>query len=199
MDDSTIGERAGDGIQSAKLPAGSEGIWTFVFIDMAIFALIFFVYTGQRIQEYRTYEESHHSLNVVFGFANTLVLITSSYFVARAVQSARSRNAQKVSMYLTSATALGMTFCCVKVLEYAEKIESGIGVTTNSFFTFYFFITFLHLLHVLVGLLFISIFRKNAGKLQRDGKYVIGIENVALFWHFVDLLWVFIYSLLYLM
>ena len=198
MDDGTIDGQA-DEVLGAKLPAGSEGIWTFVFIDMVIFALIFFVYTSQRIQEYRTYEESHHSLNVIFGFANTLILITSSLFVARAVQSARLGNTSKVSVNLSSAIALGVAFCCVKVLEYAEKVTSGIGVATNSFFTFYFFITFLHLLHVLVGLLFMTIFRRNAGKLRGDSRYMVGLENVALFWHFVDLLWVFIYSLLYLL
>jgi len=199
VDDSTTDERAGDGAGGAKLPAGSEGIWTFVFIDMVIFALIFLVCTGQRIQEYRTYEVSHHSLNVVFGFVNTLILITSSLFIARAVQSARAFNASKASVNLTYTIALGVAFCGVKVVEYVGKMESGIGVTTNSFFTFYYFITFLHLLHVLVGLLFISIFRRNVGKLPREAQYVIGLENVALFWHFVDLLWVFIYSLLYLM
>lgn len=199
MDDSTIDERAGDGVRSTKLPAGSEGIWTFIFIDMVIFALIFFVYTGQRIQEYQTYEASHHSLNVIFGFANTLILITSSLFAARAVQSARACDATKVSANLNYAIALGVGFCYVKVLEYAGKIDAGIGVSTNSFFTFYYFITFLHLLHVLVGLLFMSIFRRNVGELGRDGQYITGLENVALFWHFVDLLWVFIYSLLYLL
>jgi nitric oxide reductase NorE protein len=199
VDDGTIDEHTNDGVRNTNFLAGSEGIWTFIFIDMVIFALIFFVYTCQRMQEYRLYEESHRSLNVILGFSNTLILLTSSLFVARAVQTARQKDAKKVSPYLTTAIVLGASFCGIKVVEYAEKTQAGIGVVTNSFFTFYFFVTFLHLLHVLVGLLFIGIFRRNAKNLGHDRQYLTGLENVALFWHFVDILWVFIYSLLYLM
>jgi nitric oxide reductase NorE protein len=188
-----------EGVQESKFPAGTEGIWTFIFIDMCIFALIFFVYTLQRIQEYPLYEASHANLNVVLGFINTIVLLTSSYFVARAVQAARDYDVAALSNRLAIALALGLGFCAIKAIEYTEKITSGIGIATNSFYTFYFLITFIHLMHVMAGLLFLVTFRKNRSALLRDRQYLPGLENAALFWHFVDLLWVFIYSLLYLL
>lgn len=192
-------EDEGGANPSSQLPTGTEGIWTFVFIDMVIFGLIFFVYTAQRIQQYALYNESHQQLSVVFGFANTLILVTSSLFMVYAVRAARRGHPAQVSSNLTVAIILGLVFCVSKGTEYYEKIDSGINVTTNSFFTFYFFITFLHLLHVIAGMTFMFAYKRNVGTVGRNPRYVTGLENVGHFWHFVDLLWVFIYSLLYLM
>ena len=194
-----IDEDEDDASPSTQFPTGTEGIWTFVFIDMVIFGLIFLVYSAQRIQQYQLYEESHQQLNVIFGFVNTLILVSSSLFMLKAVRSARLGNGRQVSSNLVMTLVLGLIFCASKITEYYEKIQSGLGVTTNSFFTFYFFITFLHLMHVLAGMTFIFAYKRNIKTLDRNPRYVTGLENVGHFWHFVDLLWVFIYSLLYLM
>jgi nitric oxide reductase NorE protein len=199
MEDSSVDEYGEDSKQSTKFGSGSEGIWTFVFIDMVVFALIFFVYTAQRIEQYQLYESSHRNLSVVFGFLYTLVLLTSSLFVVRAVQSARLGNPTSVSANLSVALGLGLAFCVSKGIEYYLKIDSGIEVTSNSFYTFYFFITFIHLLHAIAGMTFMYVFKRNGKNLFRSSQYITGLENVGVFWHFVDLLWVFIYSLLYLM
>jgi nitric oxide reductase NorE protein len=197
--DGDIAEDLADEPRAKAFPVGSEGIWTFVFIDMMVFLLIFFVFTTQRIDQYSLYQEAHHHLNVIFGFVNTVILLTSSLFVVRGVRAARAGFATRVASQLQLALGLGLLFFVSKVLEYYGKFTSGISIATSSFFTFYFFITFLHLLHLLGVMIFVIAYRRGARHGVADRRYVTGIENVGLFWHFVDLLWVFIFTLLYLM
>lgn len=184
----TVGERA----------PGTEGIWTFVFIDMLVFLLIFFVFMTERLGHYALYEASQPRLDVLFGFANALILLTSSWMVVEALRAARSRRPAQVSRRLAVAIALGLLFSANKILEYGLKIDGGISVTTNPFFTFYFFITFIHFLHVLAGMLFLLSFARSSRNCLGSEKYVVGLENVGLFWHYVDVLWIFIFPMLYL-
>ncbi|MGQ0620560.1 MAG: cytochrome c oxidase subunit 3 [Panacagrimonas sp.] len=177
---------------------GTEGIWTFVFIDMLVFLLIFFVFMTERLANFEQYKASQASLNAVFGFVNTLVLLTSSWMVVEAIHSAKLRQPTRVSLRLGFALGLGLLFCISKLVEYTLKIEGGISVTTNPFFTFYFFITFIHFLHVLAGMLFLLSFARSSRNCLGSDKYVTGLENVGLFWHYVDVLWIFIFPMLYL-
>ncbi|MCV7410630.1 hypothetical protein AWC05_20615 [Mycobacterium florentinum] len=197
--DGDIAEELADEPRAKTFPVGSEGIWTFVFIDMIVFLLIFFVFTTQRIDQYSLYRDAHHHLSVIFGFANTIILLTSSLFVVRGVRAARAGIATKVMSQLQFALGCGLLFFASKAIEYYGKFAAGIGIATSSFFTFYFFITFLHLLHLFGAVIFVIAYRRGARDGVMDPRYVTGVENVGLFWHFVDLLWVFIFTLLYLM
>jgi nitric oxide reductase NorE protein len=197
--DGELTEELADEPAARTFPVGSEGIWTFIFIDMMVFLLIFFVFTTQRIDQFALYEEQHRHLNVIFGFVNTLILLTSSYFVVRAVRAARAGYPDAVRGQFRYALAFGVLFFVSKTIEYYDKFASGFTITTSSFFTFYFFITFLHLLHLLGVMVFVIAYRRGAVAGAGDRRYVTGVENVGLFWHFVDLLWVFIFTLLYLM
>lgn len=184
-----------------KRLSGSEGIWTFVFIDMIIFAMIFFVFMVEKVRLPELYNASQEELNFIFGFVNALVLLTSSWMVVRAVRSSRKKIPQAVAYNLTFALLLGAIFVVSKILEYYTKIGAGIGIATNSFYSFYFFITFIHFLHVIAGLLFINSFRRRSESCTTStasANYVTGLENVGLYWHFVDALWIFIFPILYL-
>lgn len=181
----------------ARAP-GTEGIWTFVFIDMLVFLLIFFVFMAERHDHFELYKTSQLSLDAIFGFANTLILLTSSWLVVEAIESAKARSPSRVSKQLNLALLLGAVFLVNKVIEYHLKIEAGIGPTKNPFFTFYYFITFCHFLHVIAGMLYLSAFARGSTRCRDSEKYVTGLENVGLFWHYVDVLWIFIFPLLYL-
>lgn len=87
-------------------------------------------------------------------------------------------------------------FSINKLIEYSLKFDAGITPVTNPFFSFYFFITIVHFLHVLAGMIFLFAFRKDANACTSSDKYVIGLENVGLFWHYVTVLWIFIFPLL---
>lgn len=182
----------------AEGPPGTEGLWTFVFIDMMIFLLIFFVFMSERLSHYELYKASQAHLDAIFGFVNTLILLTSSWMVVEAIRSAKKRQPEKVSLRLNLALALGAAFSINKLIEYTLKIKGGIGITDNPFFTFYFFITFLHFLHVLGGMIFLLSFARSSQDCLRSERYQVRLENVGLFWHYVDVLWIFIFPTLYL-
>ncbi|MGC2032148.1 MAG: cytochrome c oxidase subunit 3 [Steroidobacteraceae bacterium] len=183
--------------QSSR-PPGTDGLWTFVFIDMVIFLMMFFSFMSERLRHVSLYAASQLRLNEIFGLANTLILLTSSWMVVAAIQAARHQKASRVRWFLGWAWLLGLAFSVDKIAEYYLKLSAGITPATNSFFSFYFFITLVHFLHVIAGMFFIGYCRSNARlRIGTDG-YVIGLENVGLFWHFVDVLWIFIFPLLYM-
>jgi nitric oxide reductase NorE protein len=182
----------------AERTPGTEGIWTFVFIDMLVFLLIFFVFMVERLDHFPLYKASQGHLNPVFGFINTLVLLTSSWLVVESIHSAKARQPRRVSLQLSLALLLGCAFAVNKIIEYSLKLKAGIGLVDNPFFTFYFFITFVHFLHILAGMLFLLAFARSSRRCVSSERYVVGLENVGLFWHYVDVLWIFIFPMLYL-
>lgn len=179
-------------------PPGTEGLWTFVFMDMIIFLLIFITFMGERLRHVELYRASQLRLDELFGLANTLILLTSSWAVVEAIHACRRHHGAGVRRCLGWAWLLGLVFCVDKLAEYVLKIHAGITPATNSFFSFYFFITVVHFLHVIAGMVFIGYVRSRAVSATGSAHYLTGLENVGLFWHFVDILWVFIFPLLYL-
>jgi len=182
---------------SDKSP-GTDGLWTFVFIDMMVFLMIFVTFMGERLRHVDIYTASQASLNQLFGFANTLILLTSSWFVVRAVDAAKASDAGKVRVNLGWAWLLGMVFALDKCVEYYIEIDRGVTPATNSFYSYYFFITAVHFAHVLIGMLFIGYCRGAARTRVGTPSYQTGLENVGLYWHMVDVLWIFIFPILYL-
>lgn len=187
----------GKSISSTTRMPGTEGIWTFVFIDMMVFLLIFLVFMLERLGNYDLYTQSQLQLSPAWGFVNTLILLTSSWMVFEAVQAAKRKDSIAVSRWLKAAFMLGGIFIVNKIIEYYLKIDAGIYVTTNSFFTFYFFITAIHFLHLIAGMIFLWVYSVSSRKLNISLKYTKQLENVGLFWHFVDALWIFIFPVLY--
>jgi nitric oxide reductase NorE protein len=179
-------------------PPGTDGLWTFVFMDMVIFLLMFFAFMAERRAHVQLYTASQLRLDVLFGFANTLILLTSSWRVVEAVNASRRHAAEHVSRNLGLALLLGLVFAVSKVTEYTLKIRAGVTPATNSFYSFYFFITVVHFLHVIAGMVCIAYCRRHAAAQAGTARYQTGLENVGLFWHFVDVLWIFIFPMLYL-
>jgi nitric oxide reductase NorE protein len=177
---------------------GTEGLWTFVFIDMTMFLLIFLTFMEDRLGKAGVYAASQLQLDEIFGLTNTLILLTSSWMMVEGVQAARAGATRGVRRYLGLTAALGLIFIVNKVVEYTLEVHAGITPATNSFFSYYYFITFVHLLHVVAGVGFIAYFRSLAAARTGSLAYQIQLENVGLFWHFVDVIWIFIFPLLYL-
>ena len=177
---------------------GTSGIWTFVFIDMVVFLFLFLVYVSERNRLAEIFLESQHTLSPVVGVLSTLALLTSSWFMAGAVQALRRADIQKVALALNLSLIFGALFMANKFFEYREKISDGFTPVTNGFFSFYFLITGIHFLHVAGGMVFISHCRAALSDEHAEGQYRKKLENVGTFWHFVDILWLFIFPLLYL-
>lgn len=177
---------------------GEEGMWVFIFGDMTVFAMLFGVYLYYRGKDPAEFNASQLQLNQTFGVVNTVVLLTSSLLVVTAVRAMR-RDARQLARWLIyGAIFCGFVFVINKAIEYGEKISHGLVPATNQFFMYFYVMTGLHLFHVAIGLALlwfvVTLTRKPAYE-AREQRYV---EGSACFWHMVDLLWIVIFPLLYL-
>ncbi|MEM7469216.1 MAG: cytochrome c oxidase subunit 3 [Pseudomonadota bacterium] len=186
-----------ENIESEHIP-GEFGVWIFVLGDMCIFALFFAVYLFYRTEDLPLFIESQQTLNQNFGAVNTLLLLFSSLFVALAVLDIREQQGKYATRLIGLAIACGLGFAAVKFFEYGEKLRAGIGITSNDFFMYYYIFTGIHFIHVLIGLvvLLLMFFAARDG-IQTDNA-MRTFESGGIFWHMVDLLWIVLFPLLYL-
>jgi nitric oxide reductase NorE protein len=177
---------------------GEPGLWLLIFGDMLVFAVLFVTYAYSLVTETETMTLSQDKLGRGLGLANTILLLTSSLFIAQAVDAAR-HGSDKARRLILAAIAFGTAFVAVKIVEWGGHISHGDTLNSSSFFTFYYMYTGIHLLHVLIGLgvltwLALQCDRSGAWK----GSFAV-LEGSAVFWHLVDLLWVMLFALLYLL
>lgn len=177
---------------------GEAAIWVFILGDMLMFAAFFGQFAWDRIGRVELYAHSQQQLNVVFGAVNTLLLLTGSLFVVFGVEAFRSGGI-KARLWFAAAFACALAFGVDKVLEYGSKWAAGITPDTNIFFLYYYMFTGIHALHLCIGMIFLARMWVLAGRLTRDGRDVRFAEIGASYWHLVDLLWVVLFALLYLM
>jgi cytochrome c oxidase subunit 3 len=189
--------------------AGSKlGMWLFLFTELLLFGGMFLLYAVYLARYPQEFVSGGQQLNVVFGTVNTLVLLSSSLLAAMAV-SAIQRDDRRFAMLLLAGTIIcAAIFMLIKYVEWDTKIRHGIfpgsqqlvdGLPGESvFFSLYYMTTGLHGLHVLIGATLLTwvAFKVKAGAVH-SGDYVL-LENSALYWHLVDLIWIFIFPFYYL-
>lgn len=173
-------------------------MWLFIGGDLVLFTLLFCVFLNLRGEQLEVFTAGREQLNQTWGLVNTLLMLTSSWCVATAIQAARRQLTAITVRCLAGALACAVGFWVVKVFEYGEKLSAGITITTNDFFMLYFIYTGLHLLHVTIGmgvLIWLIVYSRSGG----FGTAKLGnLESGASFWHLVDLLWIVLFALLYL-
>ena len=187
------------------------GMWVFLATEVLFFGGLFTVYTVYRVLFPGTFAHASHHLDVRLGTFNTAVLITSSLTMAMAVWAAQTRRAgQVIAGWLLATLSLGAVFVGVKMYEYAHKFHEGLvpgpyfryegsdAREAQLFFSIYFAMTGLHAFHMLIGFGLLAWLARAALR----GRFVAGnhnaVENVGLYWHFVDIVWIFLFPLLYL-
>ncbi|MGH8195323.1 MAG: cytochrome c oxidase subunit 3 family protein [Woeseiaceae bacterium] len=176
---------------------GEAGIWVFVLADMTVFVLFFGTFLHDRAHEPELFAASQTELTAGFGIVNTLVLLTSSLFVALGVQGVRHGHDAAASRLFGGALVCAFVFMGSKAIEYSDKLSSGLTPGTNSFFMYFYVVTAIHLLHVVIGTLILIYLRRRAGA-SPDNRGHAAFESGATYWHMVDLLWVVIFPLFYL-
>jgi nitric oxide reductase NorE protein len=176
---------------------GEAGIWVFIFGDMLVFGLFFVTYLHYRGGDTSLYVEAQRELNQTLGLINTLLLLTSSWCVAQAVTAIRRGRVSVAPKLFAAGFALGLGFVVVKLVEYGEKISAGITLLTNDFFMFFFMFTGIHMLHVLIGLGVLG-FLFSLSRREAAVEHVQSLESGGAFWHLVDLLWIVLFALFYL-
>jgi nitric oxide reductase NorE protein len=193
------GERAvaGGRTDEVRSVPGQPDMWVFVLFEALVFTSYFTVYVVRRTQSFDLFLQSQAHLDLRVGVFNTLVLLVSSWSVARCVQAARegSFRAAVTNVYLTML--FGFVFLVSKVLEWASEIEQGFRFTTDEFFSFYYFLTAIHFLHLLIGFVVLGVAVYQIRSPARRSQELV--ETCATYWHTVDFLWVLIFALLYVM
>jgi len=180
-----------------RLP-GEAGIWVFIAGDLAIFSLFFLTYLYYRGDDVALFFASQQQLSLTFGTINTVLMLTSSWFVASAVHGVRRSQQGVARVCLLLAIACGAGFGVVKVFEYGEKIRAGLTLNSNDFYIYYYMLTGIHLLHVLIGTGVLIYLYRVVGSGCRDAVAIRNLESGASFWHVVDVLWIVLFALLYL-
>lgn len=186
--------------KTPSLPA-EEGVWLFILGDMFVFSLFFLVFIYYRAQDLAVFSQSQQLLNLNFGALNTLLLLSSSWFVAMALRALRNNECAKVSRLLIASGSCGLGFVVIKFFEYGEKIQAGYTLTSNNFFMYYYIFTGIHFLHLVVGLGVLLYLWARIRRMPNKGytaKDVQAFEGGAAYWHMVDLLWIVLFPLIYL-
>ncbi len=201
-----VAEQFEDAQQQSE--ASLLGMWTFIATEVLFFGGLFLAYTIYRHFYYADFAIASRHTDVFFGTLNSVIILTSSLTMAFAVQAA-SENRKKVIMPLIVITMFfGISFLVVKGFEYHKDIAEHLVPGANFdptlpphaqlFFYFYWAMTGLHAVHLIIGLVVLSLMTRMAWCKKFSGEYYAPLEVSGLYWHFVDLVWLFLYPLLYL-
>ncbi|MGV9836710.1 cytochrome c oxidase subunit 3 [Nocardia niigatensis] len=176
---------------------GELGLWVFILGDMTLFGLFFAVFLWENRRDRIAFAESAAHLHRSIGAVNTLVLLLSSYLVVVALHAYRRGSMAHARVVLIGVLGCAMVFAALKAVEYSAAITSGHVVTSNMFWTFYFILTGIHLLHVLIGAILVTLWCRKCTDGKAGTTATRFPEIAAVYWHMVDLLWVVIFTLLY--
>ena len=164
-----------------------------------MFALFFAAYAFARSHNVALFDEFQQHLDRRAALVNTLALITGSYFVVRAVAAIQEDNRNQCVGWLLAALGMGMLFLVVKWGEYAHHFREGITLSTNTFFMFYLSLTFFHFMHVILGMVILAAVAWKAQRGAYSAGQHTGVESGASYWHMVDLVWLILFPLVYVM
>jgi len=192
--------------------ASTLGMWVFLVTEIMFFGGLFMAYIVYRAASPEAFQEASHHLAIGWGAFNTAVLICSSLTMALAVRAAQTGLPPRTQvMWLIATMVLGATFLGVKVIEYADKFKHHIvpgpsfdksawthPAGVEQFYSLYFIMTGLHAVHMIIGIGIMTVIAVMAWKRQFDSTYYTPVEVSGLYWPFVDIVWIFLFPLLYL-
>jgi len=188
-------ERPDTGLYNAKL-----GVWLFLASEVMLFGALFSTYVLLRTGS-DTWEHGAEFLNVPLATINTMVLILSSVTMVMSWASLKMGKFGKYKLYMGLTILCGVGFLIIKSFEYAHKFETGLFPSTSTFMALYFTMTGLHGLHVIGGMIVNSYLWGPGSKMWKSDpeRFMNRIEVAGLYWHFVDLVWIFLFPTLYLL
>lgn len=179
-------------------PPGGILLWIIIFLELFTFGIALLAMVVQGQQEPEMFHVSRLQLNASIGTINTLFLITSGYFMVRSVGSLKSNHKDRSLRYLKLTVLGGLLFLALKGVEYYFKIEAGLTVGHNTFFTFYWMLTLFHVIHVIVGLVILGSVYLGLRK-ETVSVSLADMEATAAFWHMCDLIWLLLFPVIYLL
>lgn len=191
----TVEPRPDTGVYNAKL-----GIWLFLASEVMLFGALFSSYVLLRVGA-TTWPHGYEHLNIPLATVNTVVLITSSVTMVMSWASLAMKNIRRYRVYMGSTVGLALVFLVIKGFEYAAKFEHGLYPSTSTFMAIYFTLTGLHALHIVGGIVVNSYLLGPGSRMWKTNpaRFTNRVEIAGLYWHFVDLVWIFLFPVLYLL
>lgn len=174
---------------------GQPDMWFFVFFESLIFTSYFGVYLYYRAQHEQAFLSSQVHLDLWLGIVETIALLTSSWSIARSVQAARAGAYAVARRDALVTAAFGVAFMVLKVTEWVRQIQAGHTFSSTDFFQYFFFLTVIHLVHLLIGFVVLGVLIYQLSSPRRRSQELV--ETCATYWHTVDFFWVLIFALLY--
>ena len=192
--------------------SASLGMWSFLATEVLLFAGLFVVYTIYRNFYHPGFVAGSHMLDVTMGTINTFVLLASSMCVVLAVNAAHNNRSKAIVFYLILTMLFGLAFFVIKGFEWHHDYVEGLvpwmkwdqarlgenNYQLRMFMVLYFVMTGTHAVHMVVGMIILAVLARNAAKGKYNSKHNTMLENGGLYWHFVDIVWVFLVPTLYL-
>lgn len=174
------------------------GIWAFLATELLLFGGLFTMYTVFRLEYPDLFQKEHLKLSRLMGALNTVLLLSSSLSMAVGIAAIRQGRIRVLKAALAVTLALAAGFLGIKYLEWSEDFHHGLFPETNLFFGLYFTMTGLHGIHVVLGMLVMVWLLLRARRGEFSAEYNTPVELTGLYWHFVDLVWIYLFPLLYL-
>lgn len=178
---------------AAGMPTGKLAIWWLIASEIVIFGGLLASYVMFRLSHDSFAEQAAHT-NTWIGAFNTLVLLTSSLSAVLAHQAAEAGDGAKAARLLWATILGGVTFLAVKALEWTTEIQAGYTISSSTFWSFYYAAAGLHASHVLAGAIAMVFVARDAAR----GRDLHRVELAGIYWHFVDVVWIFLFPLLYI-
>lgn len=175
------------------IPTGRLAVWWVIASEIVIFGGLLASYLMHRLGHDAWGTYASHT-NTWAGAFNTFVLLTSSLMAVLAHDAAEQHDGPKAAKFIGFTILGGLTFLCVKAVEWTHEINEGFTITANGFWSFYYTAAGLHALHVIAGMVIMGFIAWDA----RQGKELQRVEYIGIYWHFVDLVWIFLFPLLYI-
>ncbi|MFE8070376.1 cytochrome c oxidase subunit 3 [Marinobacteraceae bacterium S3BR75-40.1] len=175
---------------------GDIAVWIFIFAELAVFAILFIGFGVTRALQPELFHAGRALLHPWSGLASTFALISASYLVATSVERLRSGQAGTAGR-LWLAIAVSGIYSVAKLWEWGDLYGRGYNLGTDVFFMFYFFLTFFHFMHVVLGQLVLGVLAVKVGSGEYRADNMNGMESGACYWHMVDLVWLVLFPLLY--
>ena len=182
-----------------RYPPGDLAIWIFILAELGVFAAFFAAYAFARLDDVALFNTYQETLDRRSALLNTLALITGSYFVVRATAAIREDDPRGCYRWLLAALGMGALFVVLKSAEYAHHLGAGIHLGTNRFYMFYLSLTFFHFMHVLMGMVILAAVALKARRGGYSAADHTGVETGGAYWHMVDLVWLILFPLVYVM
>jgi cytochrome c oxidase subunit 3 len=191
--------------------AARLGMWAFLGSEVLFFGALFALYASYRVEYGAAFSRAVRHTDLLLGSANTAILITASFLVALAVGELRAERAPRAAALLLGGALLGVVFLVLKGAEYAHHFRDGIypgvyyrypalpGEGAKIFFTLYYLMTGLHALHVLGGIVLLGVLARMAHRGSFTARWHTPAELGGLYWHLVDVIWIFLWPLFYLL